>query len=101
MSDRITNWTRSDDAAVEQAIRRGATRRELLHMMLAGGVALSAGSAILGRASQAVAATPRFRRFAEGGGLVFVHGRYARPGESLAIHGLCPLLRALQPAELP
>ena len=58
MSDRITNWTRSDDAAVEQAIRRGATRRELLHMMLAGGVALSAGSAILGRASQAVAATP-------------------------------------------
>ncbi|CAH0128702.1 Periplasmic dipeptide transport protein [Agrobacterium fabrum] len=58
MSDRITNWTRSDDAAVEQAIRRGATRRELLHMMLAGGVALSAGSTILGRASKAVAATP-------------------------------------------
>ncbi|MCZ7483187.1 MULTISPECIES: ABC transporter substrate-binding protein [Rhizobium/Agrobacterium group] len=58
MSDRITNWTRSDDAAVEQAIRRGATRRELLHMMLAGGVALSAGSAILGRASQSLAATP-------------------------------------------
>lgn len=58
MSDRITSWTRSDDAAVEQAIRRGATRRELLHMLLAGGVALSAGSAILGRASNAVAATP-------------------------------------------
>lgn len=58
MNDRITNWTRSDDAAVEAAIRRGATRRELLQMMLAGGVALSAGSAILGRASQAVAATP-------------------------------------------
>ncbi|MCX8997320.1 ABC transporter substrate-binding protein [Rhizobiaceae bacterium BDR2-2] len=59
MSDDLTtNWTRADDAAVERAIRRGATRRDLLQMMLAGGVALSAGSAIFGRASRAVAATP-------------------------------------------
>ena len=43
---------------VENAIRRGATRRELLQMMLAGGVAMSAGGLILGRATQAVAATP-------------------------------------------
>ncbi|MCO6179776.1 ABC transporter substrate-binding protein [Ciceribacter sp. RN22] len=58
MSDKITNWTRNDDAMVEDAIRRGATRRELLHMMLAGGVALSAGGLVLGRASNAIAATP-------------------------------------------
>ncbi|RVM72905.1 ABC transporter substrate-binding protein, partial [Sinorhizobium meliloti] len=58
MNDKITNWTRSDDALVETAIRRGATRRELLQMMLAGGAALSAGSLVLGRAGNAVAATP-------------------------------------------
>lgn len=58
MDTKITNWTRDDDAMVENAIRRGATRRELLHMMLAGGVALSAGGVILGRASHAVASTP-------------------------------------------
>ncbi len=58
MSDKITNWTKSDDAMVENAIRRGATRRELLQLMLAGGVAMSAGGMILGRASNAVAATP-------------------------------------------
>ncbi|MDI6836581.1 MAG: ABC transporter substrate-binding protein, partial [Rhizobiaceae bacterium] len=58
MSDKITNWSRNDDAMVEDAIRRGATRRELLQLMLAGGVALSAGGLVLGRASNAVAATP-------------------------------------------
>ncbi|MCG5479806.1 MAG: ABC transporter substrate-binding protein [Ensifer alkalisoli] len=58
MTDKITNWTRSDDAMVETAIRRGATRRELLQMLLAGGVAMSAGGVLLGRAGQAVAATP-------------------------------------------
>lgn len=59
MNDKIANWTPSDDAMVENAIRRGATRRELLHMMLAGGVAISAGGFILGRASNAVADTPK------------------------------------------
>jgi len=44
---------------VENAIRLGATRRELLSMMLAGGVAMSAGGMILGRASDAIAATPK------------------------------------------
>ncbi|WP_427023027.1 ABC transporter substrate-binding protein [Aureimonas ureilytica] len=58
MNDRLTNWTASDDAMVENAIRRGANRRELLKMMLMGGVALSAGGLILGRASDALAATP-------------------------------------------
>lgn len=58
MSDKTMNWTKSDDSMVENAIRRGATRRELLHLMLAGGVAMSAGGVILGRATNAVAATP-------------------------------------------
>jgi peptide/nickel transport system substrate-binding protein len=59
MTNKLTNWTASDDAMVENAIRRGATRRELLNMMLAGGVAMSAGGMILGRASNAIAATPK------------------------------------------
>ncbi|MBP1860308.1 ABC transporter substrate-binding protein [Rhizobium herbae] len=59
MNDRTLNWTPSDDAMVENAIRRGATRRELLHMLLAGGVALTASGAILGRATSAHAATPK------------------------------------------
>ncbi|HEV2677157.1 MAG TPA: ABC transporter substrate-binding protein [Aliidongia sp.] len=58
MDTRIMNWDKSDDALVENAIRRGASRRELLQMMLAGGVAMSAGVALLGRAADAVAATP-------------------------------------------
>ena len=36
MTDKITNWTSADDAMVESAIRRGASRRELLKMLLAG-----------------------------------------------------------------
>ncbi len=43
---------------VETAIRRGADRRELLRMLLAGGVSLTAGGAILGRAGAALAAEP-------------------------------------------
>ncbi len=58
MSEKITNWTSSDDRMIENAIRRGATRRELLQMMLMGGVAAVAGTTILGRATSAVAATP-------------------------------------------
>ena len=58
MKHTITNWTASDDAKVENAIRRGANRRELLQMLLAGGVAMSAGGLVLGRATHAVAATP-------------------------------------------
>jgi len=58
MNDKITNWTSADDAMVENAIRRGATRRDLLQMLLAGGIAAAAGGAIFGRASAAFAATP-------------------------------------------
>lgn len=52
------NWTSNDDAMVENAIRRGATRRELMQLLLAGGVALTAAGSIMGRASNAIAATP-------------------------------------------
>lgn len=58
MTDKITNWTSADDTMVENAIRRGASRRELLKMLLAGGAAVAAGSVVLGRATNAVAATP-------------------------------------------
>lgn len=59
MTDRdITNWTRRDDAMVEAAIRRGATRRELLTMLAAGGIGFAAGGSLLLRAGAAVAATP-------------------------------------------
>ena len=54
-----TNWTRSDDALVEDAIRRGASRRELMKLLLGGGVAASAGLTILGRAGAALAAEPK------------------------------------------
>lgn len=55
---KITNWTDADQAMVENAIRRGASRRELLQMLMAGGVAVAAGGLVLGRATSAVAATP-------------------------------------------
>jgi peptide/nickel transport system substrate-binding protein len=54
----LINWTSTDDAMVENAIRRGASRRDLLKILMAGGVAMTAGSAILGRAGQALAAAP-------------------------------------------
>ncbi|HTO61285.1 MAG TPA: ABC transporter substrate-binding protein [Bradyrhizobium sp.] len=58
MSDTITRWSRSDDAMVENALRRGASRRDLLKLMLVNGIALAAAGTVLGRASRAVAATP-------------------------------------------
>lgn len=52
------NWSRRDDAMVEQAIRRGATRRDLLKMLMASGVAASAAGSLMLRANAALAATP-------------------------------------------
>ncbi|CAO3425025.1 ABC transporter substrate-binding protein [Azospirillum endophyticum] len=54
----ITNWTPRDDRRIEDAMRRGASRRELLQMFMAGGIGLAAGSTILGRAAAALADTP-------------------------------------------
>ncbi len=59
MTDKpVSNWTSADDALVENAIRRGASRRDLLQMLMAGGLAASAGSFLLTRAESALAATP-------------------------------------------
>ncbi|PTW62903.1 peptide/nickel transport system substrate-binding protein [Breoghania corrubedonensis] len=52
------NWTGRDDVMIEDAIRRGASRRDMLKMLMCSGVALSAGSGILLRASDALAAEP-------------------------------------------
>lgn len=57
-NDSITNWTHHDDAQVEEALRRGATRRDLLRMLSASGIALAAGGTVLGHATAALAATP-------------------------------------------
>ena len=53
-----TNWTGRDDARVEHAIRKGASRRDLLKMLMASGVGAAAGGSLLLRASAAVAQTP-------------------------------------------
>ncbi|WP_417721773.1 ABC transporter substrate-binding protein [Salipiger sp.] len=58
MTRRPTNWTGRDDAMVENMIRRGASRRELLKMLMASGVASAAGGSLLLHASAAVAQTP-------------------------------------------
>jgi peptide/nickel transport system substrate-binding protein len=58
MSEKITNWTSSDHRMIENAIRRGANRRELLQMMMMGGVAAVAGASVFTRATSALAATP-------------------------------------------
>lgn len=56
---KVTNWSGHDDRMVEDAIRRGATRRDLLKMLAAGGIGLAAGAPIVGRAANAYAATPK------------------------------------------
>ena len=53
---------------VEGAIRRGASRRELLRMFMAGGVSLAVGGSILGRAPAALAATPVIGRHLKAAG---------------------------------
>jgi peptide/nickel transport system substrate-binding protein len=57
--NRATNWTSADDRMVEEAIRRGASRRELMQMLLLGGLMTAAGGLVLGRATSALAQTPR------------------------------------------
>ena len=54
-----TNWTARDDAMVESAIRRGASRRDLLKMLMGSGIAVGAGGSLLMSASRAVAQTPK------------------------------------------
>ncbi|MER5173500.1 ABC transporter substrate-binding protein [Thioclava sp. GXIMD2076] len=58
MTFKPTNWTGRDDAMVENMIRRGASRRDLLKMLMASGVGMAAGGSLLLGANKAVAATP-------------------------------------------
>lgn len=58
MTKTPTNWTRRDDAMVEDMIRRGASRRDLLRALMASGVGVAAGGSILLRAGAAVAQAP-------------------------------------------
>ncbi len=97
----VTNWTRADDAMVEGAIRRGASRRELLRMFMAGGVALAAGGSILGRASAALAATPVMGGHLKAAGFTASTADTLDPGQGLERHRLHALLRLLQPPDLP
>lgn len=76
-SKRTTNWTTGDDRRVEDAIRRGATRRDLMKMLMAGGVATMAGGTILGRATAAYASTP------VSGGFIKVAGASSSTADTL------------------
>jgi len=49
----------SDSSAIEEAIRRGATRRDLLKMLMASGATLGLAGAMIGSARQAIAQTPK------------------------------------------
>lgn len=72
-----TSWSAQDDRMVEDAIRRGATRREMLQMLMGGGVAALAGATILGSATRAVAATPT------NGGFITVAGASSSTADTL------------------
>lgn len=48
-----------DNQAVENAIRRGATRRDLLRMLGVSGIAMAAAGTFIGSAKRAVAQTPQ------------------------------------------
>ncbi|MCA0920816.1 ABC transporter substrate-binding protein [Pseudooceanicola nanhaiensis] len=52
-------WRSTDDLMVESALRRGATRRDLLRMFAASGLALSAAGSLAASASRAFAETPQ------------------------------------------
>ena len=59
MSNRdVTNWTWTDQTALQDALRRGASRRDLMRMLVAGGVSLAAGNILLDGAGEALAQTP-------------------------------------------
>jgi len=48
-----------DSSAIEDAIRRGATRRDLLKMLMASGATVGLAGAMIGTARQAIAETPK------------------------------------------
>ncbi|MCP4379097.1 MAG: ABC transporter substrate-binding protein, partial [bacterium] len=77
MTDKPTNWTDQDDRMVEEAIRHGATRRDLLKMLMYGGVAAMSGGTILSSAYAAVGATP------VSGGFIKVAGATSSTADTL------------------
>lgn len=70
MENHPSNWHSSDNTLIENAIRRGASRRELLHMLMLGGIASATGLSIIGKATQAVASQPRKGGFVKAAGWV-------------------------------
>ncbi|MBR0680873.1 ABC transporter substrate-binding protein [Roseomonas eburnea] len=58
-NDPIAALDTADTARVMDAIRRGATRRELMAMLGAGGMAAAAAGGVLGTAKEAAAQAPR------------------------------------------
>jgi peptide/nickel transport system substrate-binding protein len=63
MNDHHTDLTEilnpRDSSAIEDAIRRGATRRDLLKMLTAAGATLGLAGAMIGSVRQAMAGTPK------------------------------------------
>jgi peptide/nickel transport system substrate-binding protein len=57
--DHVKILGHNDAARVEAAIRRGATRRELLAMLMAGGMTAAFGGTLIASASRAYADTPK------------------------------------------
>lgn len=57
-SNKPTNWTGHDDSMVENMLRRGASRRDLLKFLMVSGVGAATSGSILFKAQQALAATP-------------------------------------------
>ncbi|WP_296741182.1 ABC transporter substrate-binding protein [Mesorhizobium sp.] len=54
-----TNWSNRDDAMLVDAMRRGATRRDLLKLLALSGIGAAAGGSLMLKASNAFAQTPK------------------------------------------
>lgn len=72
-----TNWTSCDDAKLRKSLHGGATRRDLMKMMMAGGLTMSASGLILGGATAAYAAEPTM------GGMIRVAGATSSTADTL------------------
>ncbi len=71
------NLTQADDATVREMIKRGATRRQFIHWMVAAGATATAAGTVFGSATKAFAETPK-----RGGRLVMAIEAHS-PGDTL------------------
>ena len=55
----IQYLSRNDAAYIERALRRGASRRELMHWLVAAGMSVTAGGSVLTASTRALADTPK------------------------------------------